>query len=138
MILSSRKRQVNEQNKEMCIALEQSNQVPSILSISEPPEKPEFSQELREALPEIECKKRSTTKKRAYEKVPKNAIRFDGMNHVINYDQDERLGCRCKMKGCSKQTTVYCEKCKVHLCFLPAKGQRGRNCFKKFHSINDS
>lgn len=75
----------------------------------------------------------------AQEKLPKLSIRFDGIQHFINFDDNsQRKGFRCKLTGCGKQTTVYCEKCNVHLCFVPAKSSRGRNCFKKFHVLKEN
>lgn len=73
------------------------------------------------------------------EKMPRLAIRFDGIQHMPDFDDNaERRGFRCKFQKCGKQTTVFCEKCNVHLCFLPGKSSRGRNCFKKFHQLKDS
>lgn len=73
------------------------------------------------------------------EKMPKLSIRFDGIQHVPDFDDsNERRGFRCKRNKCGKQTTVFCEKCKVHLCFVPGKSNRGRNCFKKFHQLNEN
>lgn len=85
----------------------------------------------------VKEKSKMTKKKSAYEKLPKLSIRFDRMDHVPNFDHNEkRNGFKCKLKGCGKQTTVYCEKCKVHLCFCP--GLRGRNCFKNFHILENN
>lgn len=74
-----------------------------------------------------------------HEKMPKLSIRFDGVQHIPDFDDiNERKGFRCKRDKCGKQTTVFCEKCQVHLCFVPGKSNRGRNCFKKFHQLNES
>lgn len=70
-----------------------------------------------------------------YEQMPKLSIRFDGGAHMISYDL-ERKGIKCKLPGCNKQTPVFCEKCNVHLCFVPGQSGRHRNCFKKFHILS--
>lgn len=80
-------------------------------------------------------KKKCEPKRTTFEKLPKLSVRFANVQHVPNYDKDShRRGFRCKLKGCGKQTTVYCETCEVHLCFLP--GKQGRNCFKVFHILD--
>ncbi|CAF1402754.1 unnamed protein product [Rotaria sordida] len=56
-------------------------------------------------------------------------VRFDGLEHWPQYQQSLRL--RCKNKGCSMKTNVYCSKCQVHLCFCTT-----RNCFKDYHCKN--
>lgn len=74
-----------------------------------------------------------------HEEMPSLSIRFDGIQHMPNFDdRNERRGFRCKLKKCGKQTTVFCEKCNVHLCFVPGKTDRGRNCFKKFHQLHEN
>lgn len=71
-----------------------------------------------------------------HEKMPKLSTRFDGIRHIPDFDDtNERKGFRCKLSKCGKQTTVFCGKCKVHLCFVPGKSDRGRNCFKIFHEL---
>lgn len=130
-MLSNRKR--CDRDKQTC----QSPEHPE--SVCEEPPKSEFTQHLRDALPKKNTGGEPT--KTAYEKNPKLSIRFDGMNHLPEYDNhkdDERKGFRCKLDGCGKQTTVYCDKCKVHLCFLPGKSARHRNCFKKFHILKEN
>lgn len=72
------------------------------------------------------------------EKLPKPSVRFDGNEHFINFDDPngKRKGFKCKREGCGQATTVFCEKCKVHLCFVT--GKKGRNCFKRFHILAES
>lgn len=78
----------------------------------------------------------TTVKGRAkFEKAPKLALRFADIKHTINYDVNNK-GFRCKFSNCGKHTTVYCETCNVHLCFIP--GKRGRNCFKKYHILDEN
>lgn len=78
--------------------------------------------------------KAKTRTKTQYEKMPKPCVRFDGMNHLPDFDR-EKSGFRCKLEDCGIQTTVYCTKCKVHLCFVPGLSSRTRNCFKELHSL---
>lgn len=77
-------------------------------------------------------------KKASRETMPLNSIRFNGLQHDINYDNpnEPRKGFRCKLESCGAPTTVYCEVCKVHLCFVT--GKNGRNCFKHFHNLSES
>lgn len=101
-------------------------------------------QQLYEVEEETEEKETTKARKRnikitQHEKMPKLSIRFDGVQHIPDFDDNsERKGFRCKLKNCGKQTTVFCEKCNVHLCFLPGKSNRGRNCFKKFHQLAEN
>lgn len=82
-------------------------------------------------------KEKCELKRRTFEKLPKLSVRFANVQHIPNYDKDNhRKGFRCKLKGCGKQTTVYCETCEVHLCFLP--GKQGRNCFRVFHVLDEN
>lgn len=82
---------------------------------------------------EKKCETRRTT----FEKLQKLSVRFSNVQHIPNYDKDnQRKGFRCKLKGCGKQTAVYCETCGVHLCFLP--GKQGRNCFRVFHILDEN
>lgn len=83
-------------------------------------------------------RKRSPTPRTQKEKMPLMALRFNGLRHDIAYDDPNgaRKGHRCKYETCSQPTTVFCETCKVHLCFVT--GKKGRNCFKRFHTLNES
>lgn len=129
-----------EQNQKICHPAEQSE------SIREEQPKQEFNEELRDVtlLKKCEEAKKVTENeptKREYEKLPKPSIRFDGKHHLPDFDhrEDGRRGYRCKLEGCGKQTTVYCDKCKVHICFVPGeKKDRRRNCFKKFHTLEEN
>lgn len=78
------------------------------------------------------------TSKTSKEKMPLNSLRFNGLQHDIEFDNpnEPRKGFRCKKEGCGLPTTVYCDTCKVHLCFVT--GKNGRNCFKRFHKLNES
>lgn len=78
------------------------------------------------------------TLKTPKEKMPLNSIRFNGLQHDIDFDNpnEPRKGFRCKKEGCGQSTTVFCNTCKVHLCFVT--GKNGRNCFKRFHNLNES
>lgn len=125
VIHSNRKRQANEKTT---TTVQQTN-MPEVIGEEQP--------KLVEALPQEESNQKSNqalTKpklKSSYEKKPMPTIRYDGREHWPNFDKDDgRKGFRCK--NCGKQTTVYCEKCNVHICFFP--GKRGRNCFKQYHS----
>lgn len=78
----------------------------------------------------------------AREQMPRNAVRFDGYKHYMNFDdpKDERKGYRCKL--CGLQTNTYCIKCNVHLCFVRERAKNGqprgvRNCHMNFHEINE-
>ncbi|KAJ8385616.1 hypothetical protein AAFF_G00184130 [Aldrovandia affinis] len=65
--------------------------------------------------------------KQAMERHPLPEVQMDMMDHMPNYD-DKLEGTRCKQPFCSGKTQVYCDKCKVNLCFVPH-----RNCFKAAH-----
>lgn len=126
VLLSARKRKENNQNKITC------NKPPDV-SVIEKFKPKENSQQKEKFQPKELTKK--VPRRSPYEKMPSPSIRFDGMNHWINCDGNVRKGVKCKLKDCGKQTSVYCEKCKVHLCFVPSN-QASRNCFKTFHILN--
>lgn len=86
----------------------------------------------------LETLKTPKTTKTPRETMALNSIRFNGLQHDINYDNpnEPRKGFRCKLESCGSPTTVYCEVCKVHLCFVT--GKSGRNCFKHFHNLSES
>lgn len=68
-----------------------------------------------------------------HEKKPLPALRFDRTDHWPGKDAPgERSGFRCKLECCGKQTKTFCQKCNVHLCLVT-----GRNCFKKYHILNN-
>lgn len=74
------------------------------------------------------------------EQMPKNSVRFDGLNLNFDDPNEERKGFRCKL--CGLQTNTYCLKCKVHLCFVRERAKDGnprkvRNCHMNFHEINE-
>lgn len=96
-------------------------------------EKPAFKRRLSP-----ENLKTHRTTKTQRETMPPNSIRFNNLKHDINYDDpnNPRKGFRCKLESCGLPTTVYCELCKVHLCFVT--GKNGRNCFKHFHNLSES
>lgn len=77
------------------------------------------------------------------EKLPKNATRFDGLEHWLDFDDPNqvRKGYRCK--HCHAQANTFCVKCNVHLCFVREKKKgseqrKVRNCFRDFHQISES
>lgn len=78
-------------------------------------------------------------KRTAREEMPKNAIRFDGFKHYLEYNDpsEDRKGFRCKL--CGMQSSTFCTKCNVHLCFVRERGgkKQVRNCFRSFHEINE-
>lgn len=78
--------------------------------------------------------KAKTCVKTQYEKMPKLSLRFDGRDHLPDFDS-EKSSFRCKFEDCGIHTTVFCTKCKVHICFVPGLSNRSRNCFKEFHSL---
>lgn len=59
--------------------------------------------------------------------VPTTVKRFDEVAHWPFYDGNKSRSL-CAISSCRKLTKVYCDKCQVHLCFIPK-----RNCFWKFH-----
>lgn len=146
-MLAAQRRKLDEQNKQISNTSEQKNQSSSI---SEPLEqnKPvsNTSEQINQAasiskpsekLDDV-TKTRCTTKKTTCEKMPKPSLRFNGKTHLPKFDDDdERKGYRCKLEGCSKQTTAFCETCNVHLCIKPGKKGRSRNCFRIFHILNE-
>lgn len=58
---------------------------------------------------------------------PDPTIRFDKQCHFLVLTSRE---VRCKNEECKKKTSVFCVKCKVHLCLV-----KNRNCFIKFHQL---
>lgn len=134
VILASRKHQANEQDVSIChVPLQTENEKPNE-EAQRKEKKPENAHGIEKTQPKHAKK---TSKKSQYKKLPKLSIRFDRIDHVASFDSaDERKSHRCKFDGCGKTTTVHCEKCKVHLCFLP--GTRGRNCFKKCHQLDEN
>lgn len=78
----------------------------------------------------------SQKKKATYEKLPKPSIRFSDTRHLPNFDT--KKGHRCKLEGCGQQTVVFCETCRVHLCFVTGQSGRSRNCFRKFHILEEN
>ena len=66
-------------------------------------------------------------KRRAMEQRPIQEVQTDMLDHMPNYDE-KKEATRCKLPGCSGKTHVYCDKCKVHFCFVSQ-----RNCFKDAH-----
>lgn len=73
----------------------------------------------------------SKPKRARYEKKPENSIRYDNMKHLAVAD-DNPSATRCKNENCSYKSNIFCSRCKVHLCV-----KSGRNCFKKFHTLNN-
>lgn len=120
VLLSARKRKQSDQNEKSCTK-------PLNVSVVENVQREEKFQ------PKQLTKR--ATKRLPYEKMPDRSIRFDGINHWINCHENGKKAARCKLEGCNKQTSVYCEKCKVHLCFVPSS-LSSRNCFKAFHILN--
>ncbi|XP_050301554.1 piggyBac transposable element-derived protein 2-like [Anthonomus grandis grandis] len=57
---------------------------------------------------------------------PTDDIRYDQIGHFPTFTQKGR--CRLCTNG---QTTVFCQKCNVRLCFV--QGQNTRNCFLIYH-----
>lgn len=92
---------------------------------------------LKRRLSSENLKVQKPPKKTLRETMPLNSIRFNGLQHDINYDDpnEPRKGIRCKLESCGTPTTVYCEVCEVHLCFVT--GKNGRNCFKQFHNLSE-
>ncbi|KAM4580374.1 piggyBac transposable element-derived protein 3-like [Odontesthes bonariensis] len=54
-------------------------------------------------------------------------VQYDMVDHMPNYDV-KKEATRCKMPYCAGKTHVFCDKCNIHLCFVPH-----RNCFKASH-----
>lgn len=63
----------------------------------------------------------------AKERLPIEEVRTDMMDHMPNFD-NKKEATRCKLPHCSGRTHVFCDKCKVHYCFVPT-----RNCFMNAH-----
>ncbi len=66
-------------------------------------------------------------KRVAMERRPVLEVQTDMVDHMPNYD-GKKEATRCKLRGCSGKTHVFCDKCKVHYCFVLQ-----RNCFKDAH-----
>lgn len=58
---------------------------------------------------------------------PTTPVRLDNVGHFPSMKED--MG-RCKL--CQKNTTVFCIKCNLRLCFVT--GKNARNCFLNFHN----
>jgi hypothetical protein len=72
----------------------------------------------------------SSTKKAKTESRPNIDMRYDGLHHWPEFDENKNTS-RCKMEGCKNKCGIFCSKCKVHLCII-----KKRNCFVKFHKKN--
>lgn len=139
-----------KQRLQNCKVIEQDNdelpniqEIAEMLPLSEELQKVQINDDLSNiqetTVKKVEANKKKKPTKSTIEKMPKLSIRFDHIDHLPDFDKsDERLGYRCKLEGCGKQTTVFCTKCKVHLCIVPGKSNRGRNCFKKFHILKEN
>lgn len=122
------KHRVN-QRLQNCKVIEQDNdefpnmhKIAEMLPLSEELQKVQINDELSNiqvtTVKKVEANKKKPTKS-SIEKMPKLSIRFDHIDHLPDFDKtDERLGYRCKLDGCGKQTTVFCTKCKVKSFFL--------------------
>lgn len=73
------------------------------------------------------AKKRNVSAKavEGREQRPPDTERLDQISH---FPEHSLIYTRCKNFGCRERTTIFCTKCKIHLCFV-----KGRNCFKAFH-----
>ncbi len=58
---------------------------------------------------------------------PLPEVQFDMVDHMPNYDE-KKEATRCKMPYCTGKTHVFCDKCNIHLCFVPQW-----NCFRAAH-----
>ncbi|KAL7867876.1 hypothetical protein SRHO_G00092600 [Serrasalmus rhombeus] len=58
---------------------------------------------------------------------PLPEVQYDMVDHMPNYDE-KKEATRCKMPKCTGKTHVFCDKCNIHLYFVPQ-----RNCFKAAH-----
>lgn len=61
--------------------------------------------------------------------VVRDTVRFDGYSHFPEIVSLK--GRYCKVRGCEKRSTIWCNKCHVYLCI-----KKGQNCFLKFHTEN--
>lgn len=69
------------------------------------------------AVPYMKCTSCATRKTKAA--VTSEDVRFDGLNHYMQYRDGQR---RCQRKDCKSRPKSYCLKCDVTLCancFLP-------------------
>ncbi|XP_028394533.1 piggyBac transposable element-derived protein 3-like [Dendronephthya gigantea] len=58
--------------------------------------------------------------------VPVDDVRFDGVDHLPDWDNDNRQRCKlCK----DSRSHAMCRKCNVYLCF-----NKDRNCYKEYHT----
>lgn len=57
--------------------------------------------------------------------LPPRDVRRDGFEHYPLWNSKRQ---RCKYPECKGKTFVYCEKCRVELCF-----NKENNCFRNFH-----
>lgn len=54
-------------------------------------------------------------------------VQYDMVDHMPNYDEKKEAA-RCKMPYCTWNIFVFCDKCNIHLCFVPHW-----NCLKAAH-----
>ncbi|KAL5239190.1 hypothetical protein ACI65C_006600 [Semiaphis heraclei] len=67
------------------------------------------------------------TKPRSVDSTPYEETIKDGLDHMPTYD-NKLNSSRCKNSPCKFKTNVYCDKCNIHLCFVP-----GRECYRQKH-----
>jgi len=76
------------------------------------------------AEPEVQL---TRTKPRSVDSTPYEETIKDGFDHMPTFDQKTNSS-RCKISSCKFKTSVYCDKCNIHLCFVP-----GRECYRQKH-----
>ncbi|KAL4101102.1 hypothetical protein QTP88_021122 [Uroleucon formosanum] len=74
--------------------------------------------------PEVQPAK---TKPRSVDSTPYEETIKDGLDHMPTFDYKPNSS-RCKNRPCKFKTNVYCDKCNIHLCFVP-----GRECYRQKH-----
>ncbi|KAL4121042.1 hypothetical protein QTP88_013627 [Uroleucon formosanum] len=67
------------------------------------------------------------TKPRSVDSIPYEETIKDGLDHMPTFDYKPNSS-RCKNRPCKFKTNVYCNKCNIHLCFVP-----GRECYRQKH-----
>ncbi|KAE9522588.1 hypothetical protein AGLY_017010 [Aphis glycines] len=67
------------------------------------------------------------TKPRSVDSTPYEETIKDGFDHMPTFDNKQN-STRCKNAPCTFKTHVYCDKCNIHLCFIP-----GRECYRQKH-----
>jgi hypothetical protein len=77
----------------------------------------------------IDIAEEPPVRKAKMESLPIREVVKDSVGHLPLHDDKGKFGTRCKRKGCTGKTRIFCCKCQAHFC-LTAE----RNCFYNVHT----